>query len=488
MFRNFLSSCCLVAVCTGMLCAQDATDLTADELMLRADAARNEKRYGEAAKLYQKFIDDFGKSQEPQVQDLIRRRRYDLAICYLQEKQFAEAGQAMEAALALEPPLETRQLQELQFWLGVCQMQEKEYEAARATFEKFLGMFRVADLRNPRYRTEFPATKNIDEARILMGTALVLEEKFAEAAQFFAQVKGSMGALDRGRATVLELYALLQAGEQDAALKLVREESGRSGDFLQLVAFQTLVLQLGDKLLEEGRLRDGISCLHHVWSRDRLLKHQRARMEDLESRLAAAKLAEDPALEISLTQQLTKVRREIENFTKIEHFDSALRLRLARTYQMMGRYRESALIMEQMLHQMSPDPLVEQASRNLVQSWYAIERWPKVAEAAEEFSQVFPNSESLPLVRYLAGIALQKDLNYPASIAEFQKILDESPDSEYAPRARFMKEMRRQLKPLMPSGRTTPGTNWRMPMPTGAPWHSRSTNASRKPASSWMTI
>ena len=433
----------LVAACACMVTARgkedSAADLTADELMIRADSARNEKRFGEAAKLYQRFIDDFGQTNEKPIQELIRRRRYDLAICYLKEKQFSAALPAVEAALALNPPLEQRQQQELQFWLGVCQMQEKEYEAARASLEKFLGMFTATNLANPRYLEDFPAAKNLDEARLLIGTALILEEKFAEAAAFLAGVKDRMNAMDRGRATVLELYALMQAGDRDAALVLVRGESSRSGEFLQVVAFQTLVLQLGGTFLEEGRLRDGIDCLQQVWSRDRLLKHQRARLEDLESRLAAAQLKGDTALEVSLSQQANKVKREIGTFAKIENFDSALRLRLARAYQLMGRHREAALIMEQMLAQMPPDPLVEQASVSLVQSWNAIERWPKVVEAAEEFGKVFPSSKSLPLVLYLAGIANQRALDYPAAIARFDEILASHPKSEYAARARFMK-------------------------------------------------
>ncbi len=416
-----------------------ADELTADELIVRADSAYNKRAFAEAAALYQKFMDSFGEAKEPQVQEVIRRRRYELALSLVQEKEFRKADDVIVAALASEPPLQEVQRQELAFWLGVARMQEKRFEEAREAFESFLAMFPAGWNSNPRYAKDFPAVHRIPEARLLIGTALVLEDQFAEAAAYFRDKKPLLPPQERGRATVLELLSLLQAGDEDAALALVRAEFPNIHDLLQIVSFQTLTLQLGGQFLEQGRYRDAIVCLQRVWLRDRLLKHQRARLEDLESQLAAAEATADPYRKLSLSQQIAKVRREIEAFQEIENFDSALRLRLATAYQAMRRFRESALIMESMLEEMKPDPLVEAASVNLVQSWNEIERWPKVIEAAETFGEVFPNSKSLPLVLYIQGIAQQKNLEYAEAVATFARIAKDHTDSDFAPRARFMK-------------------------------------------------
>jgi len=435
----------LVALAPVLRAQEDApppvSELTADELMVRADSAYNKRDFAEAAALYQKFIDSFGEAKEPQVQEIIRRRRYELALSLVQEKEFRKADDVIVAALASEPPLQEVQRQELAFWLGVARMQEKRFEEAREALEAFLAMFPAGSDANPRYAKDFPAVHRIPEARLLIGTALVLEDRFAEAAAYFRDTKPLLPPQERGRATVLELLSLLQAGDEDAALALVRAEFPNIHDLLQIVSFQTLTLQLGGQFLEQGRYRDAIVCLQRVWLRDRLLKHQRARLEDLESQLAAAEAVpdSDPYRKLTLGQQITKVRREIEGFQEIEHFDSALRLRLATAYQAMRRYRESALIMEAMLEEMKPDPLVEAASVNLVQSWNAIERWPKVIEAAGTFEEVFPKSESLPLVLYLKGIAQQKNLEYADATATFARIAKDHTESEFAPRARFMK-------------------------------------------------
>lgn len=136
-------------------------------------------------------------------------------------------------------------------------------------------------------------------------------------------------------------------------------------------------------------------------------------------------------------QLIQKVTREIETFQKIDSFDAALRMRLATAYQAMMRYRESALILEDMLDRMPPGKIVEQASVNLVQAWFEIERWPKVLEASKAFAAKFPESPSLPMVEYLSGIAAQKALNFDESVAIFDRL--QEGDSDFAPRAHFMK-------------------------------------------------
>jgi len=417
-----------------------AAGLTADEMVVRADSAFNARNFAEAASLYQAFIDNFGKSKEPQVQDFIRRRRPTLAMSLVRAKDFSKARPAIEATLALDPPPEKKDEQELTFWLGVCQFQDKDYAEASATLGRFLALFPPDAEMNPALRKAYPALALLPEARLLIGNALLQDEKYAQAAAHFAAVRAVMEPFGRGRATVLQLYALLQAGEDDAALELVKAEFPRMGEIVQLVSFQTLALELGDRLLEKGRFRDAIACLQRVWPQDRLLRHQDARLEDLKSRLAAAEADPlgDPHLKLELAQMVAKLDRESSQFRKITNFDAALRMRLASAYLRMGRHRESALILESMLGELPPGPIVEQASVNLVQSWFELERWPRAVAAARSFADTFPESASLPLVIYLRGLAEQNDGRHDDAIATFAALAKDQPKSEYAPRAMFM--------------------------------------------------
>jgi TolA-binding protein len=353
--------------------------------------------------------------------------RYPLAMSLLHLERFDEAMGAIQDALGSEPGPSLDQREDLTFYLGVCQMQAEELDGARATFDEFV-------------RT-YPGSKQAEEAALLAGTAFLLQGKNAEAADHFAAVKGGMNEVNRGRASVLELYGLLQAGERDRALALVVTEFPRMNEMLQIATFQTLSLQLGSEFLEAEEWRKAIQCLQRVWSSDRLMKYQRARLDDLADGLAAAEAQPkgDPYRKFQLGQMIAKIEREIANFAKVESFDAALRLRLATAFQAMERYRESALILEEMLAEMKPDAVVEAATANLIQCWSAIERWPKAVAAAETFEETFPQSAQLPLVLYLKGIALQREARQPEAISTFAAISKKYPKSEFAPRAVFMR-------------------------------------------------
>jgi len=429
----------LPAVSAQMTASANDQNLTADELAVNAKSLYTQGKYADAAALYRKFIGEYGAAKE--AREAVRQMRYPFAMALLQLQKFPEAEEAIDAALKNDPAVEAHLRQELVFWKAVCQMQDKDYAAAGRTLEQFLAQFPAGAERNPSYAKQFPAIQKIPEARMLIGTCLLLDEKYREAAAYFAEIPSALPPADRGRATVLELYARLEAGEDDRAMDLVAAEYPRMGELLQLITFQTLTLELGSRYLEKQELRKAIICLQRIWTAERLLKHQEARLSDLESRLQAASAnpAADPYAKLLYGQMIAKVKREIESFRKIENFDSALRLRLATAYQGMQRYRESALIMEAMLNEMPPDKLVESASVNLVQSWNQIERWPKAIEAARTFAAKFPQSESLPLVMYLQGVAEQKSLRQDEAVATFDAVTKKFPDSPFAGRARFMK-------------------------------------------------
>ncbi|HEY5814703.1 MAG TPA: tetratricopeptide repeat protein, partial [Terrimicrobiaceae bacterium] len=241
-------------------------------------------------------------------------------------------------------------------------------------------------------------------------------------------------------AIVLQLHALLEASQEDEALKVIQEEFPRMSELLQLVTFQTLIFELGTRYLDRNQPREAIICLQRVWSATRLLEHQKTRLEDLESKLQAAEADPrgDAYTKLLYGQMIGKVKREIDHFRKIESFDASVRLRLAAAYQKMERYRESALIMEAMLTDMPADRIVESASINLVQSWSAIERWPKTTAAADIFAKKFPKSAQLPFVIYLKGLAEQKSGRYREAVKTFAALSTEHPSSDYAPRASFM--------------------------------------------------
>ena len=411
--------------------------LTAQEYFDSAGRLYVEGKYPEAADLYSKFLADFGQSKE--AAEAIRNMRYRHAMCYVHMKKFGEAIEAIQIALAQQPPFQTSEIQELQFWLGVANLEDKNYPEAREALDKFLTLFPAGAEKNPAYIQQYPSAIKIPEAKILIGSAWLLDEKYKEAAAYYEGIKAGMIPENRSRTVILQLYSLLEDDQNVAAMRVIEEEFPHMEDLIQLITFQSLTLELGNRWLEAGEYRKAIQCLQRVWTSDRLLKHQQERLEELQRRLQAAEAVPkgDPYTKFLLAQLIQKVTREIASFQKIESFDAALRMRLATAYQAMQRYRESALILEDMLDRMPAGKIVEQASVNLVQAWFEIERWPKVLEASKAFAAKFPDSPSLPMVEYLSGIAAQKALSFDESVAIFDRI--QEGDSDFAPRAQFMK-------------------------------------------------
>ncbi|HEY8901798.1 MAG TPA: tetratricopeptide repeat protein [Chthoniobacterales bacterium] len=410
---------------TAAWAAPGAGDMTAEERYLAAINAYNAGKFAEAVVGFQRFEQDFSKTEAGQ--KAMANLRYPYAMSLLHTQKFPAALEVIQATLAATPPPIAEQREDLVFYKGVCEMQDQEYAAARKSFDTFVK--------------EFPRSKQAAEAMLLYGTTWVLEEKWAEAAKQFAAIRPLVDPVDRGRATVLELYALMQEEKFDDALALVVEEFPRLNQMLQIATFQTLALQLGSEFLDKGENRKAITALQRVWNRDRLLKYQAQRLGELEDAVAAAEAQpkSDPYRTFRLRQMIAKVKREVANIEKIANFDSALRLRLATAYLAMERYREAALIMEDMLVTMPPDAVVESASLNLIQCWSAIERWPKAVEAAQTFAKKFPESKQLPMALYLEGIAQQRMNDQPAAIATFEGIRRQFPQSDFAARALFMK-------------------------------------------------
>lgn len=409
--------------------------LTANELFEKARSLFNQKNYKDALEAYLKFKADF--SASPDAAKAIQSSLYPIAICCVQQGRFTEAVPAIKEALATNPPLSAQQTQELTFWLGISEFQSQDYAAARAALEKFITLFPVGAEKNPVTLRLNPAAARIAEARMLVGTSWILEQKYREAADYYAGMKPTLASEMRGRAVIYQLHALLQLDDNDAAMAVVDEEFPRMQDIQQLISFQTLTLQLGNRWLENGELRKAIICLQRVWPRERLLKHQGGRLAELENRLKAAQATEDSYQKILYARMISEVQRETENFEKIENFDAALRFRLAIAYLQMKRHREAALIMASMLKDLPPDKVTEQAAVNVVRCWSTLEDWPETIEAAQEFIRKFPESSLLPQVYLIQAEALQASLRYDDAATAFEEIASRFPNSEYAPRAMF---------------------------------------------------
>ena len=411
--------------------AQDAlpgADLTVTELMERARQAFAAEDWGLAAGLIQRFLDEYGTAEE--VAEAVTAFRPLLAVALLRLNRFAEAMPAVDLALE-SPGLALPVRDELTFWRGIGFLQTGQTAEARLAFGEY-------------YANESFNASRRHEAAILYGTCYLLEEDTGGAADFFAAqlpVLWSQNPEAAGRGAVLLLHSQLQAGRHDEALQLVRDTFPRLRDMTQLIAFQTLCLQLGSAMLDQQRYYDAIVCLQRVLPRQRLLDRQRQRLQWVREQLE--QVGDRPQLahlRFQYQNLQTKIAREVESFETIEHFDSALRLRLATAYMGLERYLQAALILDDMLATMEPDPVVDQATLALMQCWSETGRWDRVVQAADTWLDKFDarDNERAPQVLFLRASALRDLDELVLAEAEFGRIVDAFPEHEIAAPSLFL--------------------------------------------------
>ena len=396
---------------------------TARDIILKADKAYNEKRHDEAVAGYQKFLDDFGTS--PEAKPLLPHVRYNLVAALMQTQKFGPAVEAIEEARKI-PEITPDKQENLSFWLGVSLMQTGETVKAREALGEFME--------------KFPRSRRREDAALLSATLLVTEGDKKAAAAALGAIRKNPESVHGGRAAVLELHSLIESGQDDAALQLVTEMAGRQDRITQLATFQTLAMQLGEKFLEQDKPREAIRALQTISTHERLLDQQQSRLEDVKKKLETVEA--DPTPDVFERAQLRQVAREIEkelqNLQKTQAFDASVRFRMASAFHQQERYRECALLLDDMLRQMKPDATVETASLSALQSWMAIERNDKAVETSQLFEKNFPQSKQLPLVLYLRGTAQQRADQFDEAVATFAALREKFPKSEQAPRAFFM--------------------------------------------------
>src|SRR5690606_15663652 len=97
----------------------------------------------------------------------------------------------------------------------------------------------------------------------------------------------------------------------------------------------------------------------------------------------------------------------------------------------------------------------EQASVSLIQCWIQEERWPEAVRCADLFAKKFPQSKQAALVLFLRGYALQGDLRYAESIADFAAVFERFPREKIAEQALFLKGFGELLLEDYPTARRT---------------------------------
>ncbi|CAN5138218.1 hypothetical protein BH23VER1_BH23VER1_18780 [soil metagenome] len=420
----------MIAVAVGgRLAAQEEGALTPEEAWEAGSAAYLAGDHSQAEAVFDRLVADYG--QNEQLQPMMQEVTPMLALSKVKLGKLVEAGPLIDASLEIDGlPSEAREV--LAYCQGILAVESGDFERAETLFTAFIGNAGYDIARRGE------AVVIIAKARILAGdqsgAIAFLDERLPGLRE-----KAPESA---SQAMVLKLHALIQDGDHDGALELLKAEYPRMGEVAQIVSFQTLALQLGSIFLEEHQFYAAIACLQRIWDKDRLVRHQRQRREALAAKIAILKERGVDAGQIRQREiVLRKIDRELAKFEENAEFDSALRLRLATAFSEMGRYREAALVMEEMLQRMAPGPILEQAAVSLMRCWMQVERWPRALAAAALYEDKFGGSalaKHLPEILFLRAECHKSAQDLDSAREAYDRVATEFPKSEVAPGAYFV--------------------------------------------------
>ncbi len=397
------------------------------ELLERGRKAFFSNDFVTAEEALERFITDYGEADE--AKEAARIHTPMVAICKVGNRKFGEALPWIEKALS-DPEIEFKMRDELSFWKGICLMTQGDLVDAQHAFGSYWA--------NEKHQ----AFKRY-EALLLFATLYIQQDFPEEAADFLeSQLPKFRDTAPEAasRAVILQLYARIAANQNNKALALVRAEYPNMSKMTQAISFQSLAIQLGSRFLEEKDWYNAIACLQRIWTKEKLLEHQNGKVAMIKERIEMLRPRPNSQSTVFQLQAILKrVERELLTFEKTASFDAALRLRLASAFQGLGRYREAALIMEDMLESMPPDPVVESATLAQLQCWVAIKRWPKAIKTAQRYEEVFgAEGGNLATVLFLKAEAYRENLEFGDAQLAYGEIVEKFPEDPFSPKAVFM--------------------------------------------------
>ncbi len=406
------------------------SDLTAPELLKEGRAAFDAQDFPRAEKHFEQLLADYG--ENPEVAPLADECRPMLAMCKVKAKGFEEAVALIDASLK-NAKLPAAAREELQFWRGICLLQTGEIMPAQEQFGEY-----YANEKHDRTRRF--------EAFLLFGTGYIQLEDYGGAADFFSDQIPKLPPDQTevaGRATVLLLHSLIEAGRDDEALTLIRRTFPKLQSVTQVVSFQMLTLSLGAQLLADDKHYAAITCLNRLWSRDRLLKHQQSQLDQWKQRrdLLKKEGAKREALVFQIEGIITRIERELETFMKIESYDAALKLRLAQAFMGLQRWREAGMILDAAAATLEPDKTVEQAAITAIDCWQQTGDNARVIAAADRYLITYRElrrGDLVPVALFAKGEGLRGEGRQLEAEKEFGDIANDWPQLPIAPRAMLM--------------------------------------------------
>lgn len=311
----------------------------------------------------------------------------------------------------------------------------------------------------------------VAEGRMVLGLALALQEKFAEAVPVFDALETSASHRDRARLygaiaarqagqidvaiaayerllssaprdaewadSALVLISLhLQQNDLEAASRGLRLLQGRRELIDNVAGLNSLSLQLGDALLKEADPDGALAAYRQAIPREELLRTQALRSEHLSARMARAQaLSRGPVAELDAFRRMQarfdQAKAALTEIEKLPGYDALLYVRVGRAFQGRGDPWEAALAYAEVLSGPAENPERVTAHAGLVQACAEAGRFEKALAALDRFKGEMPGEKQVAGALYGAAVAAQAQGNTSFLLLLLERADETATDSEY---------------------------------------------------------
>lgn len=258
-------------------------------------------------------------------------------------------------------------------------------------------------------------------------------------AQLVAYLQPKLGTLRPDLAGYGQLLVLesLSRTDRDAALAFASEIDMHSPSAVRLGALQIQLIKLAEQFAEEEKHRHALAALHLTWSRDNVIKSQRARLKELRDRVEAGG-AEAKTGDPLAAKLVSTIEQELKQLEQLRDFDEIRLGRSVEIYLGLGRYREAHLLIARMLDSLPDSKILAALNFQLINCHARMGNWPEAIREAQQFAERFPESEDLADAIYLQAEAEMRLGLFEEASTSFLLLFEKFPESRHGPRAHFL--------------------------------------------------
>jgi tetratricopeptide (TPR) repeat protein len=428
----------LVCAAMAVACLDAAAQQSPAEQYNAAMAAFLAKNYPAAVTGLNALIAQF-KDASPEVKKTLAPAQYTLGAAYFNSKDYDNAIKAFSDYKKQFPDGE--HIASVIFSLANAYYTQKKYDEA------------IVELKLLEHGSQMEG-----QALYLHGFILNEQKKFAEAAVPLEAIiaNGLNTSKDIDAALLLaSVYTKLQ--QYDKAGQLLTNIKKNFQLVANKVRFNTLIIDLGDKLFADGLSRQAIDVYRVAQTRSELIAAQEATIADLKNRdeeqLEMFRKTQDVKYvdaSAAIRAQIVDAEAALKKIEGIKDFEPNLMLRLGRSYYECDRPWESLIVYDQLLANFPDAKERPITTFGRILALKDVKKYKEALDASNEYLKTYPQGAQRSVVIYLRGLMAVENQDYPLAVEYLTKGIAEDPQSEYVPPMAF----------LIAEAKFTPGTDY----------------------------